>query len=127
MFSIAGFDEVQKISLNSNCKSGYYRLAFASSGWSSYSFYDAQSDMDIPEALPTVGDAWRQETKLYKHMACYFLHKCGEFAAVANGERETIGLGCVAKTFDGGNEVDFTGIVHAASAILGRHRINITL
>merc|ERR1711871_1722826 len=107
-----GFDEVQKISLNSNCKNGYYRVAFASSGWSSYIPYDAQSEMvkQALEALPTVGDVEVRKPNSTNTWLVTFSTNVGNLPQLQMESSKLVGPGCVAKTFDGGNEVDFTGI-----------------
>merc|ERR1711871_808395 len=53
-----GHSERQKVRVGTHCTSGYYRLAFAQSGWSSYIAYDASSAYveKILETLPSIGD-----------------------------------------------------------------------
>jgi hypothetical protein len=107
-----GFSEIQEVNLNAQCTSGYYRLAFASSGWSSYIPFDATLEtVELAlETLPTVGDVTVSKMNAQNVWHVTFKTNIGNLPQLQMESSKLVGLGCVGKTYDGDNEVTNNGV-----------------
>eukprot|EP00945_MAST-04E_sp_MAST-4E-sp1_P008597 g8597.t1 len=116
-----GFGESQKIYVSPQCTGGYFRLAFAQSGWSSYIPFDAsvQNIEEALETLPTVGDVTVAKNASKSFWMVTFTTNTGNLPQLQIDAARLQGAGCTSRTFDGNNAVDTAAVKNCVECFPG--------